>query len=164
MAVEAKRKRADFREKRQLDSGVWMGSDGSSSECLLSSEASSCDDFLASDRAATTTTTTAVPVMEDGNMKEDADNGHDRGPTVAARNLPKQDESKEHQAARSVVNDCLDKGQESIDLRYVLISIVCTAYLLNLFQWPGHEMSSTRFTSTAAAPDQRARSVQRPYH
>ena len=43
---EVKRKRADFKEKRNLDSGVWMGSDGSSSDCLLSSESSSYEDFM----------------------------------------------------------------------------------------------------------------------
>lgn len=116
-AIGAKRKRADFREKRHLDSGVWMGSDGSSSECLLSSEASSCDDFLALGQDAK-----KVSVVED-NMKDDdddakeAENGRDTGPTFAARNLQKQDEPKEHQTARALVNDCLEKGQDCVDLR-----------------------------------------------
>lgn len=118
-AIEAKRKRADFREKRHLDSGVWMGSDGSSSECLLSSEASSCDDFLALGQDAK-----KVSVVEN-NMKDDHDdddaeeagNGRDTGPTFVARNLQKQDEPKEHKTARDLVNDCLEKGQDCVDLR-----------------------------------------------
>jgi hypothetical protein len=114
-AIEAKRKRADFREKRHLDSGVWMGSDGSSSECLLSSEASSCEDFLGPDQHAQDET--KVSVMED-NMKDDEEeNARDTGPNFAARNLQKQDEPKEHQTARALVNNCLDKGQDCIDLR-----------------------------------------------
>ncbi|CRG85706.1 hypothetical protein PISL3812_02732 [Talaromyces islandicus] len=113
-AIEAKRKRADFREKRHLDSGVWMGSDGSSSECLLSSEASSCEDFFPPAGDAT-----KLPVMED-NTKDDDEtengNGRDIGHTFAARNLQRQDEPKEHQTARDLVNNCLDKGQDCIDL------------------------------------------------
>lgn len=109
MAKEVKRKRADFKEKRNMDSGVWMGSDESSSDCLLSSEASSCEDFMA--RAWAGQNQDATETQNDNQV------GQIAGPGFAARNIRNLDESQEHRDARAMVNECLEKGQESVDLR-----------------------------------------------
>jgi hypothetical protein len=117
MAMEVKKKRADFREKRNLDSGIWMGSDESSSECLLSSESSS-DDYLrnspgwiSQEQKATTPVAdsvgTPITTQAEGN----------KGPTFLSRNIRGVEEPTGHLDARAVVNDCLDKGRDSVDLR-----------------------------------------------
>ncbi|KAH8692951.1 hypothetical protein BGW36DRAFT_301713 [Talaromyces proteolyticus] len=115
-AMEAKRKRADFREKRHLDSGVWMGSDESSSECLLSSESSSCDDFFGQAQQTT------LPVVKSTTKSNGSEHGS--GPAFVPRNTRKQDEPKAHQAARALVNDCLEQGQDSIDLSGLVLRIL----------------------------------------
>ncbi|KUL91486.1 hypothetical protein ZTR_01477 [Talaromyces verruculosus] len=116
MAEEVKRKRADFKEKRNMDSGVWMGSDELSSDCLLSSEASSCEDFMA--RAWAGQNQDAVPKFAAGATETQNDNqiGQIAGPVFAARNIRHLDESQEHRDARAMVNECLEKGQEGVDL------------------------------------------------
>ncbi|EED20170.1 Leucine Rich Repeat domain protein [Talaromyces stipitatus ATCC 10500] len=114
MAKDAKRKRADFKEKRNLDSGVWMGSDESSSDCLLSSEASSCEDFIARAWAGNEEGELKLPHWNTESIKNET--GQVAGPVFAARNIQSTDESQEHRNARRMVNDCLDKGQESVDL------------------------------------------------
>jgi hypothetical protein len=117
MAKEVKRKRADFKEKRNMDSGVWMGSDESSSDCLLSSEASSCEDFMV--RAWAGQNQEIEPKFTAGIIEPRSINevGQVAGPIFAARNIRNVDESQEHRNARAMVNECLEKGQESIDLR-----------------------------------------------
>lgn len=119
MAKEAKRKRADFREKRNLDSGVWMGSDEPSSDCLLSSEASLAEDF-----------STHIETSQ-CRGKDDQANGrfgarnterNDKSRPVFAAGEVRIDEPLEHRNARAVINQCLEKGMESIDLRSVSTS------------------------------------------
>ncbi|OKL60639.1 hypothetical protein UA08_04269 [Talaromyces atroroseus] len=111
MAKETKRKRADFKQKRNLDSGVWMGSDESSSDCLLLSEASSCEEFMAS---AWGRQKQQVELEQDEQVTELAT--QNRRPVFAARSLRSVDEPQEHRDARAMINECLEKGQESVDL------------------------------------------------
>lgn len=117
MAKEVKRKRADFKEKRNMDSGVWMGSDESSSDCLLSSEASSCEDFMARAWAGQNQDAEQKFTAEITETQNDNQDGQIAGPVFAARNIRNAEESQVHRDARAMVNECLEKGQESVDLR-----------------------------------------------
>lgn len=101
---DAKRKRADFKEKRLVDSGVWMGSDDYDS--------GPGSGFLPSD----------------ADLGEDWLNSHANGgtKTVMPQNQTQQqgfrkveEEPREHQVARGIVNDCLERGEDSVDLRYI---------------------------------------------
>ncbi|KAE8549637.1 hypothetical protein EYB25_008159 [Talaromyces marneffei] len=116
MAKEVKRKRADFKEKRNMDSGVWMGSDESSSDCLLSSEASSCEDFMARAWAGQNQDAEQKFTAEITETQNDNQDGQIAGPVFAARNIRNAEESQVHRDARAMVNECLEKGQESVDL------------------------------------------------
>lgn len=111
---DPKRKRADFKEKRHMDSGVWMGSDESGAESLLTSEDTPAwgEDLLktvldprAPGKCSAQLPFSRGPVPVPAPSRPIAINGHG--------------ESEEHRFARKVVNDCLEKGEESIDLGYV---------------------------------------------
>jgi hypothetical protein len=102
---ETKRKRADFKDKRLVDSGVWMGSDESVGS-FLASEDTGCwgEELLIRDEAtgmASARGIAGLPVHA--------------GPAKTMR----VEESRENQMARAVVNDCLERGLDSIDLRYL---------------------------------------------
>ncbi|KAJ5188745.1 Leucine-rich repeat typical subtype [Penicillium cf. griseofulvum] len=105
--IDPKRKRADFKEKRNVDSGVWMGSDESGAESLLASEDGSAwgEDLRKSvlDPRKSGSSTPFVIEMENTPAQ-----------TRVAFRSP--EESDAHRYAREVVGDCLDKGHESIDL------------------------------------------------
>ncbi|OJJ03331.1 hypothetical protein ASPVEDRAFT_134225 [Aspergillus versicolor CBS 583.65] len=99
---ETKRKRADFKDKRLVDSGVWMGSDESVGS-FLPSEDTACwgEELLIRDEAtgmASARGIAGLPVHA--------------GPAKTMR----VEESRENQMARAVVNDCLERGLDSIDL------------------------------------------------
>lgn len=122
MAVEAKRRRGDFKEKRNWDSGIWMGSDESSSEYLLSSEdASSCEEYPKNARDWDTRGQVTAAAIAHPKVVCTIDTGAQpsNGPTFQARAVRAVEEPKEHQAARALVNEYLDKGQDSVDLRCV---------------------------------------------
>ncbi|KAJ5773631.1 Leucine-rich repeat typical subtype [Penicillium paradoxum] len=85
--LDPKRKRADFKEKRNVDSGVWMGSD----------ESSVLEPRKLGNTTPLTMETVNIPVQT-------------RTPVRAS------EEPEAHRFARKLVNDCLDKGWESIDL------------------------------------------------
>ncbi|KAL3477751.1 hypothetical protein BJX99DRAFT_257123 [Aspergillus californicus] len=94
---ETKRKRADFKEKRAVDSGVWMGSD--ETEGFLASEDTAFGEELLRDEMA----------------------AREQGPTglgLGARAVfaKKVEEPHQHLVARAVVNDCLEGGLDSVDL------------------------------------------------
>ena len=115
MVKDPKRKRADFKEKRHVDSGVWMGSDESGAESLLPSEDPSMwgEELLKDTSNAAGTGSGADVAMRDGG----------RWTAQSQRSgLKKVEEPKEHQAARNIVNECLESGQDSVDLRCVCIS------------------------------------------
>ena len=99
-----------------MDSGVWMGSDESSSDCLLSSEASSCEDFIG---RAWAEQNQVEPKLTAGiiDTKCNDQDSQIAGPVFAARNIRNLEESQEHKDARAMINECLEKGQESVDLR-----------------------------------------------
>lgn len=130
--LDPKRKRKDFKDKRFVDSGVWMGSDESFAESLLPSEdAPISEEFFKNVRNSNPRVPKkeqdedAVPFAFAAPGPESA-LGMDRGPIskpqpqvvtqprVAFRRVF---ESQEHQLARAIVNDCLEKGQDSVDLR-----------------------------------------------
>ncbi|KAJ9252227.1 hypothetical protein DTO207G8_4842 [Paecilomyces variotii] len=119
MVMDPKRKRADFKEKRNVDSGVWMASDDSSVELFSSTseDANSCgEDFLKNATDSKTTRWSSSNAITDAISK-----GHQEsrnGPVVQPRAAFRREEPKEHQVARSIVNDCLDKGQDGIDLSH----------------------------------------------
>ncbi|KAL1967620.1 hypothetical protein VTN77DRAFT_3135 [Rasamsonia byssochlamydoides] len=120
MAVEAKRKRGDFKEKRNWDSGVWMGSDESSSECLFSAseDASSCEEYPrhVRDWNSRGQATATIPYPKPACTAVDSRAEPSNRPTFQARAVRGVEEPKEHQVARALVNDYLDKGQDSVDL------------------------------------------------
>ncbi|KAL4920926.1 hypothetical protein BDW62DRAFT_152409 [Aspergillus aurantiobrunneus] len=97
---ETKRKRADFKDKRLVDSGVWMGSDESGGGGFWADE-----DAVAG-------------WGEELFMKDEELNRKMPGVPVRAGFAKKMApaESREHQAARAIVNECLERGLDSIDL------------------------------------------------
>ncbi|BCR94575.1 leucine-rich repeat domain-containing protein [Aspergillus luchuensis] len=106
---DAKRKRADFKEKRLVDSGVWMGSDDYDS--------GPGSGFLPSD----------------ADLGEDWLNSHANGgtKTVMPQNQTQQqgfrkveEEPREHQVARGIVNDCLERGEDSVDLSGLTLRLI----------------------------------------
>ncbi|KAJ5703462.1 hypothetical protein N7493_011851 [Penicillium malachiteum] len=112
--IDPKRKRADFKEKRNVDSGVWMGSDESGAESLLPSE----DGPGWGEDLLKTVLDPKISGKSQGALGSFV-KPLTATPAVSAMQLPilkTPDESEEHQFARSVVNDCLEKGEEVIDL------------------------------------------------
>lgn len=105
--LDPKRKRADFKDKRNVDSGVWMGSDESSAESLLPSEdGSAWGEDLRKSVLDPRKPGSSIPfLVETENM-----------PTQNRVVFKSPEESDAHRFARQVVGDCLDKGHESIDL------------------------------------------------
>ncbi|KAL4785893.1 hypothetical protein BJX76DRAFT_355657 [Aspergillus varians] len=95
---ETKRKRVDFKDKRLVDSGVWMGSDESGPGVFLASEDASCwgEELIKDEGMGSGLETTSIPVR----------------PGLAK----KVEESREYQMARTIVNDCLERGVDSVDL------------------------------------------------
>lgn len=104
-----------------MDSGVWMGSDESVAESSLPSEDApnwgedllkSVLDPSAKGKSPIEPTVAAVPPL---------------GPLVSARPQPVISgfEEREHHYAREYVNDCLEKGEDSIDLGYVPSRVEC---------------------------------------
>ncbi|KAJ5748839.1 uncharacterized protein N7511_010535, partial [Penicillium nucicola] len=105
--IDPKRKRGQFKEKRHVDSGVWMGSDESAAESLLPSEdGSAWEEDL---RKA------VLDPRKPGNSTPFLI-GTQNAPAQMKGVIMGSEESKEQRFAREVVNDCLDKGQDSIDL------------------------------------------------
>lgn len=120
MVMDPKRKRADFKEKRHVDSGVWMGSDESSAEAfsLSSEDASSCGEEFLRNTANSGPEKRGQSLLGINNGDADARRGPQHGPIFQRRTvLRRTEEPKEHQVARDIVNECLDKGQDSVDLR-----------------------------------------------
>ena len=108
--LDPKRKRADFKDKRNIDSGVWMGSDESVAESLLPSEDGSAwgEDLRKS----------VLDPRKPGSSTPF--NNETENMTLQARiAFRSPEESDAHRFAREVVGDCLDKGHECIDLGYV---------------------------------------------
>ncbi|KAJ5514030.1 Leucine-rich repeat typical subtype [Penicillium fimorum] len=104
--IDPKRKRADFKDKRNVDSGVWMGSDESGAESLLASEDGSAwgEDLRKS----------VLDPRKSGSTLFLNETENVPAQTRVAFRSP--EESDAHRYAREVVSDCLDKGHESIDL------------------------------------------------
>lgn len=103
MVKDPKRKRADFKDKRMVDSGVWMGSDESGADSLLPSEDAS---------------TWGEDLLKD-TKNSGASFFRPQGQPITQQRAAfrPSEESREHQLARAIVNDCLEKGQDSVDLR-----------------------------------------------
>jgi hypothetical protein len=119
MARDARKKRVDFKEKRHIDSGVWMGSDESSEFALSMSEdvSLSREEFLRTTNGPSTSEGPANVLLtgDDARAIDPEDKCYPRyGQLYRPRAIL---EPKEHELARSIVNDCLEKGQDSIDLR-----------------------------------------------
>ncbi|KAN0068874.1 hypothetical protein V8E54_013043 [Elaphomyces granulatus] len=118
MARDARKKRVDFKEKRHIDSGVWMGSDESSEFALSMSEdvSLSREEFLRTTNGPSTSEGPANVLLtgDDARAIDPEDKCYPRyGQLYRPRAIL---EPKEHELARSIVNDCLEKGQDSIDL------------------------------------------------
>lgn len=108
---DPKRKRADFREKRHVDSGVWMGSDESAAESPLTSEDTPAwgEDLLK----------TVLDPRAPGRASAELPSSRVTVPILAPpRPIVSNcyEEPEEHRFARKVINECLEKGEESIDL------------------------------------------------
>ncbi|KAJ0416579.1 hypothetical protein BJY00DRAFT_230155 [Aspergillus carlsbadensis] len=111
-ARKMKRKRAEFKDKRLVDSGVWMGSDESGS--VFASEGDRWgEELLGGSREEEVRQGQAGITHENGNG-----NGIGMVSTGTRTGFAKkvEEESKEHQVAREIVNDCLERGEDSIDL------------------------------------------------
>ncbi|KAJ5266741.1 hypothetical protein N7478_009549 [Penicillium angulare] len=123
--VDPKRKRADFKEKRNVDSGVWMGSDESGAESLLPSEDSPWGEDLLK------TVLDPKGVGKIGFGPGGIGIGSESGTSLSSASasvsatgssvlplpiLKGLNELEEHRFARSVVNDCLEKGEDVVDL------------------------------------------------
>lgn len=104
--MDPKKKRVDFKDKRFVDSGVWMASDESGAESLLPSEDASAwgEDLMKNAREATAPDPLRLQYQTVSQ------------PFHAFRRV---EEPTECQLARAVVNDCLEKGEEKVDLRFV---------------------------------------------
>ncbi|KAL4935672.1 hypothetical protein BDV06DRAFT_228605 [Aspergillus oleicola] len=121
---ETKRKRADFKDKRLVDSGVWMGSDesvsvsGVSGVQLLSEDGeSSCwgEEFIRDEGVGLGSTNSNGMGMGLGMQALVPGPGPVPVRTGFARKVATE-ESREHQVARAIINDCLERGLDSIDL------------------------------------------------
>jgi hypothetical protein len=123
MARDVRKKRVDFKEKRHIDSGVWMGSDQSSEFALSISEdmSSSREEFLKATNSPSATEGPAKVLLigDDATAIDprDKDKCLRYGQLYRPRTiLLGVEEPKEHQMARSRVNECLEKGRDIIDL------------------------------------------------
>ncbi|KAE8309642.1 hypothetical protein BDV41DRAFT_425118 [Aspergillus transmontanensis] len=121
MVKDPKRKRADFKEKRHVDSGVWMGSDESGADSLLPSE----DPSMWGEELLKDTGNSAVTEIGTDVAMRDSERWTAQGQSWTQRSgLKKVEEPKEHQAARNIVNECLESGQDSIDLSNCFLRVV----------------------------------------
>ncbi|KAE8390251.1 hypothetical protein BDV23DRAFT_155766 [Aspergillus alliaceus] len=126
MVKDPKRKRAEFKEKRHVDSGVWMGSDESGADSLLPSEdASTWGEDLLKDTGNSAVSGGAFNVA-----MRDSDQWRTQGrPWPQRAGLRKVAEPTEHQAARTIINECLEKGQDSVDLSNCNLRLVPSGLL-----------------------------------
>jgi hypothetical protein len=125
--VDPKRKRAEFKEKRNFDSGVWMGSDEPGSESLLTSEdGSNWGEDLRKTVLDSRTVGLAAPV----------DSGSVQNPAAAFQGM---EESEAQRFARVIVGDCLEKGHESIDLGYVDYGLISSHVYISSANYPHSE-------------------------
>ncbi|OJJ72675.1 hypothetical protein ASPBRDRAFT_42403 [Aspergillus brasiliensis CBS 101740] len=109
---DAKRKRADFKEKRLVDSGVWMGSDDYDSgpgSGFLPSDADLGEDWLNSHGSGNANGGSNV-VMPQSQSQQ------------GFRKV--EEEPREHQVARGIVNDCLERGEDSVDLSGLALRLI----------------------------------------
>lgn len=111
--ADPKRKRADFKEKRHVDSGVWMGSDESIAESSLPSEDASNwgEDLLKTvlDPRAPSKVANAPSLVKPAGL---ASISVQPRPVI----LQGPVETEEHKYAKAVINECLEKGDDSVDL------------------------------------------------
>lgn len=109
--MDPKRKRIDFKEKRFIDSGVWMGSDESGAESLLLSEDAPgwAEDLIKSARESNAIGNPPGALRQQYQATAQSHNA-----------FKKSEEPEGHRFCRTVVNDCLEKGRDSVDLRLVL--------------------------------------------
>ncbi|KAL5043503.1 hypothetical protein BDW71DRAFT_187823 [Aspergillus fruticulosus] len=129
---EVKRKRADFRDKRLVDSGVWMGSDDSRGSFLASEDAPPCwgEELLGQNQDL------------NQEQEQEQDEGMGMGMSMAMstttglNRIParagfakKVEESRAHKMARAVVNDCLERGLDSIDISNGDLRVIPTGLL-----------------------------------
>ena len=124
---EVKRKRAEFKDKRLVDSGVWMGSDDSRASILASEDAPPCwgEELLGQNQNLNRDQERDREQDQDEGMGMGMDMGVAMSTTAGLNRIParpgfakKVEESREHQMARAVVNDCLESGLDSVDIRY----------------------------------------------
>ncbi|KAJ5628849.1 hypothetical protein N7490_011077 [Penicillium lividum] len=137
--VDPKRKRADFKEKRHVDSGVWMGSDESGADSLLPSEDGPWgEDLLKTVLDPKTSKSSQGPSLL-------LPSGKAAPPIFPLPILKGPEESREHRFARSVVNDCLEKGNDIVDLGNFNLRHIPTGLLRPL-------QHLTKLPSVEAAP------------
>ncbi|KAL4819360.1 hypothetical protein BDW67DRAFT_141173 [Aspergillus spinulosporus] len=120
---EIKRKRANFKDKRLVDSGVWMGSDDSRASILASEDAPPYwgEELLGQNQNLNREQ--EQEQEQDEGMGMGMDMGVAISTTTGLGRIParagfakKVEESREHQMARAVVNDCLESGLDSVDI------------------------------------------------
>lgn len=122
--MDPKRKRKDFKDKRFVDSGVWLGSDesfGASSSFLASEDAPNWGEELFKNvRNSTSAAAAAEERHVPSAVPEPNSMMRAQQATFQLRAAFKRvEEPREYQLARAIVNDCLEKGQDSVDLRWV---------------------------------------------
>ncbi|KAJ5341205.1 Leucine-rich repeat typical subtype [Penicillium brevicompactum] len=107
--IDPKRKRRDFKAKRNVDSGVWMGSDESGAESLMSSESSAWGEDLRKS-ALTPKNTTRF-----NNPEADVETT----PTQIRASFKSMEEPAAHRLARQAITDALEQGKEAFDLGHL---------------------------------------------
>ncbi|PWY95750.1 hypothetical protein BO94DRAFT_600333 [Aspergillus sclerotioniger CBS 115572] len=110
---DVKRKRGDFKDKRLVDSGVWMGSDDSG--FMLSEGDVGGELFL---NASGNGDAQRVQMQIQAQMQP--------------RVMMVEEEPREQQIARTIVNDCLERGEDSVDLSGGNLRTIPTGLLLPL--------------------------------
>lgn len=122
--MDPKRKRQQFKDKRFVDSGVWLGSDESlgGSSFLASEDAPGWgEDLFRNARSSTAATAAAEERHVPDAVPEPNSMMRAQQATVQLRAAFKRvEEPQEYQLARAIINDCLEKGQDSVDLRWVI--------------------------------------------
>ncbi|KAL4808813.1 hypothetical protein BDV18DRAFT_133235 [Aspergillus unguis] len=124
---DVKRKRADFKDKRLVDSGVWMGSDDRDSLAGSMSGFGSAPEsgFLGSEDVGPSWGEDLIPdherdqsrTQEHREQEQHQDEAMSRPVRLPVRaGFGRVEESKEHQVARAIVNDCLERGLDSVDI------------------------------------------------
>ncbi|PGH09872.1 hypothetical protein AJ79_05599 [Helicocarpus griseus UAMH5409] len=135
-----KKRRTEFRDKRNWDSGVWLGSDDSVS---VVEEGAGLAGYAGGIAAAAAATTTAgggeggerqVGLVAGGPLfaRRRVDDGNN---VNNVRGVVVEEESPQHKEARRIVTECLENGNEVIDISHLDMSTIPPGLLRPIAQF-----------------------------